>query len=46
MRLDDDELFDRLLKDQALLRLPLARAGSNVSVGLDESAWKRWLAAS
>jgi arsenate reductase-like glutaredoxin family protein len=43
MRLDDEELFERLLRNQALLRLPLARSGQNVSVGVDESAWKTWL---
>jgi arsenate reductase (glutaredoxin) len=44
MRLDEDELFERLMKDQSLLRLPLARAGQNVSVGFDEKAWRAWLA--
>jgi arsenate reductase-like glutaredoxin family protein len=43
MRLDDAELFARMLGDQRLLRLPLVRAGREVSVGNDESAWKAWL---
>lgn len=46
MRVDDDELFERILDNQSLLRLPLARAGTNISVGVDESAWKTWLATS
>ena len=45
LSLDDDQAFTRLLRDQSLLRLPLVRMGSNLSVGVDESAWKVWLAA-
>jgi arsenate reductase-like glutaredoxin family protein len=44
MRLDDDEIFERLLGNQALLKLPLVRVGQNVSVGVDERSWKGWLA--
>ncbi|CAN5702443.1 hypothetical protein BH24CHL5_BH24CHL5_05180 [soil metagenome] len=44
MRLSDDELFERLLVYPALLRLPLVRWGNRVSVGLDEQAWRAWLA--
>jgi arsenate reductase len=43
LSLDDDQAFDRLLRDQSLLRLPLVRMGANVSVGIDERAWKEWL---
>jgi arsenate reductase len=43
MRMDADELFERLLADPRLLRLPLVRMGSNVAVGADEAAWKAWL---
>ena len=43
MRLDDDSLFERLLSDQRLLRLPLVRAGRELSVGHDENTWKSWL---
>jgi arsenate reductase-like glutaredoxin family protein len=43
LRLDDDELFERLLSDQSLLRLPLVRIGTNVSAGVDERSWKIWL---
>jgi arsenate reductase (glutaredoxin) len=46
MRLDnDDEIFDRVLSDQRLIRLPLVRAGNAVAVGVDEKAWKQVLAA-
>lgn len=45
MRLDEDELFERLLAEPRLLRLPLVRAGGHVSVGLAEEEWRRWLLA-
>lgn len=46
MRLDnDDEVFDRLLSDQRLIKLPLVRAGNAVAVGVDEKAWKELLVA-
>lgn len=43
MRVGDDELFERVLVNQLLLRLPLVRAGNLVSVGLDENSWRVWL---
>jgi arsenate reductase-like glutaredoxin family protein len=43
LRMDEDEVFERLLANPALLRLPLARCGSELSIGVDEAAWKRWL---
>jgi len=45
LRLDEDEVFERLLNNQALLRLPLVRIGTNVSAGVDERSWKLWLSA-
>jgi arsenate reductase-like glutaredoxin family protein len=45
MRLSDADLFDRLLADQQLIRLPLVRSGQLLSVGHDEAAWRSWLAA-
>ncbi len=41
--MDEDELFERLLADPRLLRLPLVRAGSRLSVGADEEAWREWV---
>lgn len=46
LRMDDAELVERLLADQALLRLPLVRVGQGVAAGRDEAAWKLLLAAS
>jgi arsenate reductase-like glutaredoxin family protein len=45
MRLGDDDIFDRLLADQRLIKLPLVRIGSAVAVGPDERSWKEMLAA-
>jgi arsenate reductase-like glutaredoxin family protein len=42
LRMDDDELVERLLADQTLLRLPLVRFGNEVAVGRDEATWKGW----
>jgi len=42
LRMDDAEMIERLLRDQALLRLPLVRFGNEVAVGRDEATWKRW----
>lgn len=45
LRMTDDELAARLLVDVRLLRLPLVRHGSDVTVGRAEANWKAWLAA-
>jgi len=45
LRLDDDEIFERLLLDQRLITLPLVRIGNDVVVGPDERAWKALLPA-
>ncbi len=42
LRMDDTEVFDRLLADPRLLRLPLARFGDDFTVGIDETTWKAW----
>ena len=39
LRISDSEMFDRVAREPALLRLPLVRAGNRVSVGHDEEAW-------
>ena len=40
MRLDAEEIEERLLADSRLIRLPLVRAGSHVAVGDDEPSWQ------
>jgi arsenate reductase (glutaredoxin) len=41
LRMDRDEISERLLANAGLLRLPLIRSGKVLSVGSDESAWKQ-----
>jgi arsenate reductase-like glutaredoxin family protein len=45
MRLGDDEVTDRLLANNRLLRLPLVRFGESVTAGQADATWKAWLAA-
>lgn len=45
MRLGDDEIVDRLLSNNRLLRLPLVRFGEAVTAGPADATWKAWLAA-
>jgi arsenate reductase len=44
MRLGDDEIMERLLANNALLRLPLVRFGNAFTAGPAEATWKSWLA--
>jgi arsenate reductase (glutaredoxin) len=44
MRMDDDEIGERLRADVRLLRLPLVRFGNEMTVGRAESTWRDWLA--
>jgi arsenate reductase-like glutaredoxin family protein len=43
LRMDDDEIVERLLADGRLLRLPLVRHGSEVTAGPAEATWTVWL---
>jgi arsenate reductase (glutaredoxin) len=45
LRMNDEELTERLLTDQRLVKLPLVRVGTGVAAGKDESAWRALLAA-
>ena len=40
-----DAAHEKLLRDQRLIRLPLVRAGSHLSVGVSEDEWRAWLRA-
>jgi len=44
LRMTDTELFERLLADPRLLRLPLARFGNQFAAGVDEATWKTFKA--
>ena len=43
LSMGDQELTERLLANQQLLRLPLVRAGNRFAAGRDERAWKAML---
>jgi arsenate reductase len=43
LTLDEAGIVARLVADPRLLRLPLARHGNEVTVGLDERTWTAWL---
>lgn len=43
LTLDETGIVARLLADPRLFRLPLARHGNDVTVGLDEPTWVGWL---
>ncbi|HEU6440647.1 MAG TPA: ArsC/Spx/MgsR family protein [Terriglobales bacterium] len=44
MRLADDEIVERLLAHNGLLRLPLVRFGNAFTAGPADATWKIWLA--
>ena len=41
--MDDEEILERLVAEPHLLRLPLVRRGSHLSIGVDEAVWRSWL---
>jgi arsenate reductase-like glutaredoxin family protein len=43
LKMTEADLLARVERDPKLLRLPLVRAGSRLSVGQDEAAWKEML---
>lgn len=45
LKLSDSELLGRIEREPQLLRLPLVRAASRLSIGHDEESWKGMLAA-
>jgi len=40
----DAEVLDRLMAEPRLLRLPLVRFGTELTVGVDEQTWRVWQA--
>jgi arsenate reductase-like glutaredoxin family protein len=42
-QLSDDRWLDKLSDEPLLLRMPLVRSGNRLTVGPDESTWKKWL---
>jgi arsenate reductase-like glutaredoxin family protein len=43
LTMSDEAAFEKLLRDQRLIRLPLVRAGDRLSVGSSETEWRAWL---
>ena len=42
LTMGDNEVFDRVIADPGLLRLPLVRFGNELTIGVDEKTWKAW----
>ncbi|MEX1295600.1 MAG: ArsC/Spx/MgsR family protein [Candidatus Limnocylindrales bacterium] len=42
LTMGDQEIIERLIADPKLLRLPLVRFGSALTIGVDEASWKAW----
>ena len=42
LSMNDVEILERVVADPDLLRLPLVRNGSEVTIGVDEEAWRNW----
>ena len=42
LTMGDAEVLERVVADPTLLRLPLVRCGNELTIGVDEAAWKRW----
>lgn len=40
LKVSDSEVLERIQRDPRLLRLPLVRAGTRLSIGHDEDSWK------
>ncbi len=42
LSMGDAEVFDRVIADPRLLRLPLVRFGNELTIGVDEETWRGW----
>jgi arsenate reductase-like glutaredoxin family protein len=42
-QLSEDRWLDKLSGEPQLLRVPLVRNANQLTIGLDESTWKKWL---
>lgn len=43
-RLSDEQWLQRLLDEPLLLRMPLVRNGSRLTIGSEEAVWRQWIA--
>lgn len=44
VRMSDDSWLSKLAEEPLLLRMPLVRNGTQLTIGLEEAIWKGWLA--
>ena len=44
-RLSDDSWLGKLAEEPGLLRIPMIRNGTLLTIGLAEEEWKRWISA-
>jgi arsenate reductase-like glutaredoxin family protein len=44
LTMSEDEILERVAADPDMLRLPLVRFGSELTIGVDEQTWRRWQA--
>ena len=42
-RMSDDTWLDKLAEEPLLLRMPLVRNGNQLTLGADETTWKKWM---
>ena len=42
-RMSDDNWLEKLSLEPLLLKMPLVRNGSQLSIGDDETTWKKWM---
>ncbi len=42
LTMGEHEILERAAADPRLLRLPLVRYGTELTVGVDEAVWKEW----
>lgn len=42
LTMGDAEIVERVIADPRLLRLPLVRYGSALTIGVEEATWKAW----
>lgn len=43
-RMSDDSWLFRLVEEPLLLRMPLVRNGTQLTIGLEEATWNAWVA--
>lgn len=42
LTMGEQEVLERVAADPGLLRLPLVRYGSELTIGIDEDSWREW----